>query len=145
MSKRRRPVSESGSLTSATPQSLPKKQEDLFREVLMLLEKKAIPFAVAGAVALQQHCGICRDVKDLDIFLPAENVADALGCLQRQGFECEVCDPVWLAKAWRGAYFVDLIAGMSNAVFTVDDSWISHSSPSVVMGVPPACWHPRNC
>ena len=101
----------------------------------MLLENKAIPFAVSGAIALQQHCGICRDTKDLDIFLPAENVADALGCLVKDGFECEVCDPVWLAKAYRGPYFVDLIAGMSNAVFTVDDSWIRHAHPAIVMGV----------
>lgn len=126
---------ESSSLTSSTPQKLPKKQEELFRDVLILLEKRGIPFAVSGAFALQQHCGICRDTKDLDIFLPAENVADALACLLRHGFECEVCDPVWLAKAYRGQYFVDLIAGMSNAVFTVDESWIRYSSPAIVLGV----------
>lgn len=103
--------------------------------MLMLLEKHAIPLTVSGALALQQHCGICRDTKDLDIFLPAEHVEGALGCLLKQGFECEVCDPVWLAKVYRGQYFVDLIAGMSNAVFTVDDSWIRHSEPAVVLGV----------
>jgi hypothetical protein len=136
MSERSHPSPQSGSLTSSTPQKLPKEQEDLFRDVLMLLEKQAIPFAVSGAVALQQHCGICRDTKDLDIFLPAENVADALACLLKHGFECEVCDPVWLAKAHRDQYFVDLIAGMSNAVLTVDASWIRHSHPAIVLEVP---------
>src|ERR1035441_7196833 len=135
MSKRGRPVPESSSLTSSTPQKLPKKQEELFRDVLILLEKRGIPFAVSGAFALQQHCGICRDTKDLDIFLPAENVADALACLLRHGFECEVCDPVWRTEAYRGQYFVDLVAGMSNAVFTVDESWIRYSSPAIVLGV----------
>lgn len=135
MPKRSRPSPGSSSLTSSTPQPLPKKKEDLFRDVLILLEEKAIPIAVAGAFALQDHCGIWRNTKDLDIFLPAENAAAALGCLLQHGFACEVCDPVWLAKAHRGQYFVDLIAGMSNAVITVDASWIRHSHPAIVLGV----------
>ena len=135
MAKQRRHPPEGVALTSSTPQTLPKKQEALFREVLLLLEEKQVPFAVAGAIALQQHTGICRDTKDLDIFLPAEGVAEALGCLIKHGFECEVCDPVWLAKAHRDSYFVDLITGMSNAVITVDALWIEHSQPATILGV----------
>jgi hypothetical protein len=135
MSKRPHPAPESGSLTSATPAKLPKKQETLFRDVLTLLEKKKVPFAVAGALALQQHTGICRDTKDLDIFLTAEDCARALGCLQQHGFKCEVPDSVWLAKVYRDNYFVDLITGMSNAVIVVDASWIKHSRPAPIMGV----------
>src|SRR5580658_4662908 len=135
MAKQRRHLPESGSITSSKPQKLPKKQEALFREVLLLLEEKGVPFAVSGAFALQQHTGICRDTKDLDIFLPAEEVSRALACLMTHGFECEVCDPIWLAKAYRDNYFVDLITGMSNAVITVEASWIEHSQPAEVLGV----------
>jgi putative nucleotidyltransferase-like protein len=135
MSKRNRPSPESGTLTSAKPIKLPKKQLELFRDVLMLLEARSIPFTVSGAFALQHHCGICRNTKDLDIFLPAENVSGALTCLMSHGFECEVTDPVWLAKAYRDQYFVDLIAGMSNAVITVDALWIKNSHPATVLGV----------
>ena len=135
MSKRQRPAPESGSLTSSTPPTLPKKQELLFREVLTLLEEKRVPFAVAGAFALQHHTGICRDTKDLDIFLPAEETPQALACLQQHGFRCEVADPVWLAKAYRDSYFVDLITGMSNAVIVVDASWIKHAHPARILGI----------
>jgi hypothetical protein len=135
MSKRLRHSPESGSVTSATPQRLPKKQRELFRDVLILLEENSVPFAVSGAFALQQHSGICRETKDLDIFLPAEDVSGALACLMSRGFECEVSDPVWLAKAFRDQYFVDLIAGMSNAVITVDASWIQRAHPVTVLGV----------
>jgi Nucleotidyl transferase of unknown function (DUF2204) len=135
MAKQRRHLPESSSFTSSTPQRLPKKQEAMFREVLLLLEEKRVPFAISGAFALQQHTGICRDTKDLDIFLPAEEVSDTLACLMSHGFECEVCDPVWLAKAHRNNYFVDLITGMSNAVITVDTSWIEHSQPATILGV----------
>jgi hypothetical protein len=136
MSKRQRHLPESASLTSSTPQKFPKKQEALFREVLILLEESEVPFAVSGAFALRKHSGICRETKDLDIFLPAENVSTALAYLMNHGFECEVRDPIWLAKAYRDQYFVDLISGMSNAVIRVDDSWIRHSHPTTVVGVP---------
>jgi hypothetical protein len=121
--------------TSSTPQPLPKKQEALFREVLALLEEKKVPFTVSGAFALRQHTGICRDTKDLDIFLTAEKSSIALAYLVKDGFECEVFDPIWLAKAHRDGYFVDLITGMSNAAIIVDASWIEHSHPATIMGV----------
>lgn len=55
---------------------IPEEQEALFREVLTLLEEKKVPFAVSGAFALQEHTGICRWTKDLDIFLTAELVGE---------------------------------------------------------------------
>ena len=91
---------------------------------------------MAGAFALQKHTGIWRNTKDLDLFLPSQAVPQALRHLQEQGFVTEVCDPVWLAKAHRDGYYVDLITGMSNAVITVDQSWIDRGSPMTVLGVP---------
>jgi hypothetical protein len=84
---------------------------------------------------LRQHTGICRYTKDLDLFLTANNSSLALDCLRGIGLECEVTDPVWLSKAWRDGYFVDLITGMSNAMITVEGSWIERARPAVVHGV----------
>lgn len=81
---------------------------------------------------MQPHTGICRDTKDLDIFLTAESAAHVLEHLRDAGFECEIFDPVWLIKAHRGEFFVDFITGMSNATIVVDESWISRSIPAVV-------------
>ena len=122
-------------VTSSIPGELPEEQEALAREVLMVLGQQRIPYAVAGAFALLEHTGICRSTKDLDLFLTAENWSAALRYLQDLGFECEVCDPVWLAKVRRDNYFVDLITGMSNAAVSVDDSWIRHARPAVVLGI----------
>jgi len=123
-------------VSSSQPPPFPEEQRQLFREVLQLFNAKGIPYAVSGAFALQKHTGIWRDTKDLDLFLSADDTAAALGALHAAGFETEVCDPVWLAKAHRGEYFVDLITGMSNAVITVDRSWIAHASRTEVFGVP---------
>jgi hypothetical protein len=121
--------------TSSEPLKLPVEQQALFREVLDLLELKNISYAVAGAFALLEHTGICRDTKDLDVFLTSENAALALRYLREEGFECEVCDPVWLFKAHRDAFFVDLITGMSNATIVVEDSWVARAQPALIHGV----------
>lgn len=100
------------------------------------MNERQVPYVVSGAFALQQHTGIWRDTKDLDLFLPGERVADALCYLKQDGFETEVCDTIWLAKAHRDDFFVDLITGMSNGVIVVDQSWVDRGSPADVVGVP---------
>jgi hypothetical protein len=122
-------------VTSSAPVELPEEQEALAREVLVELERQGIPYAVAGAFALLQHTGICRTTKDLDLFLTPKNWAAALEYLEAHGFQCEVCDPVWLAKVHRDNFFVDLITGMSNAALSVEDSWIRNTHPASVLGI----------
>ncbi len=122
-------------VTSSIPEEIPEQQAALFREVLIALEEKQVPFAVSGAFALRQHTGICRFTKDLDLFMTARTAAEVLADLRRRGFQCEVVDPVWLAKVRKGEFFVDLITGMSNGVLAVEESWITRASPAVVDGV----------
>ena len=128
-------MAESSSLTSATATPLPPEAASLYREVLLAMNEHGLPYAVAGAFALQKYTGIWRITKDLDLFMKTEDVPAALDYLAQQGFRCEIPDPVWLAKAHRGEYFVDLISGMSNAVIVVDDSWMDRAQPAVIAGV----------
>ena len=121
--------------SSAQPE-LHADQERLYQDVLRLLNDHRIPYAVSGAFALQEHTGVHRPTKDLDIFLTSETASRALELLSARGFRCEVCDPVWLAKAHRDEYFVDFITGMSNAALTVTDSWITRARPAVILGLP---------
>jgi hypothetical protein len=122
-------------VSSSIPTEVPQEQAKLFHELLSALEKNHLPYAVSGAFALRQHTGICRVTKDLDLFMTASTVCDALPILRESGFECEVVDPVWLSKARKGDFFVDLITGMSNGLLMVEDSWIERASPAVVQGV----------
>src|SRR5437588_8500516 len=111
-------------VTSSMEPDFDQAQRGFYQEVLQLLNEHEIPYVVSGAFALQQHTGIWRVTKDLDLFLTAESVPAALATLRAEGFHCEICDPVWLAKAHRGEFFVDLITGMSNAALVVTDEWI---------------------
>jgi predicted nucleotidyltransferase len=126
---------ESSSLTSATEVPLPPEAADLYREVLVALNEHGVEYAVAGAFALQKYTGICRITKDLDLFIKPQDVPAALGYLAQHHFRCETLDPVWLSKAHRGEYFVDLISGMSNAAIIVDESWMARAQPAMIAGV----------
>jgi hypothetical protein len=123
-------------ISSSTPPVFAPAQRALFIEVLGLFTTHRIPFAVSGAFALHQHTGIWRDTKDLDLFVIHEDVPRALDLLAAENFETEVCDPVWLCKARRADYFVDIITGMSNAVITVERDWIDRASKAEVLGIP---------
>jgi Nucleotidyl transferase of unknown function (DUF2204) len=122
-------------VSSSRQPKFPQKQESMFRTTLMVLNRCRVPYVVSGAFALQVHTGIWRTTKDLDLFLTPDDIPAALRCLTRQGFRCQVKDPVWLHKAHRNGFFIDLITGMSNAVITVDRSWIENSRPAMVLDV----------
>ena len=121
--------------TSSNAAGLPNKQHELFRDVLALFEAAGLPYAVAGGFALREHTGVCRFTKDLDLFLGPDAASEALAILREEGFTCEIRDPVWLAKAHRDGFFVDLITGMSNGVMDVDPSWIERARPTNLLGV----------
>jgi hypothetical protein len=135
MPEARPKLPESSSVTSAAPSVLSAEAASLYREVLLAMNNHGLPYAVAGAFALQKYTGIWRITKDLDLFVKADDVPSAIGYLAQCGFRCEILDPVWLAKAHRGEYFVDLISGMSNAVIVVDDSWMDRAQPALIAGV----------
>jgi hypothetical protein len=121
--------------SSCEPQ-LHSDQQRAYQDVLQTLNQDNIPYAVSGAFALHHHTGIWRTTKDLDIFLTPRNAPLALDALRAAGFQCEICDPVWLAKAHRDDFFIDLITGMSNATITVTDAWIARSKPDRILDMP---------
>jgi hypothetical protein len=91
---------------------------------------------VGGAFAVHTHTGIWRTTKDLDLLITASDLPEALERLKSKHFDTDVVDPVWLAKARRGEYFVDLITGIGNASLGVDAAWIDRGVPETVLGLP---------
>ena len=90
---------------------------------------------VGGAYALKTHTGIWRDTKDLDLFLRKDQVQRALDVLARAGYRTEMTDEIWLAKAYSGPWFVDLIFSSGNGIATVDEQWRSRATLGTVLGV----------
>lgn len=109
---------------------------DARADALRALNASGIPYVVAGAYAFFEYTGIFRDTKDLDVFLRRRDLVAAFDALGGAGFRCEMTDAVWIGKAYRGEWFVDLIFSSGNGVAVVDDRWFDHARYAEVMGVP---------
>jgi hypothetical protein len=99
-----------------------------------VLSNAGVPFVVGGAYAFFTYTGIYRDTKDLDLFPRQVDAERALEVLSADGWRTERTDEVWLYKAFKGEYFVDLIFSSGNGVATVDDLWFEHARRGEVMG-----------
>jgi hypothetical protein len=108
---------------------IPDEERDVYRRALQALNASAVPYVVAGAYAIYEHTGIYRQTKDLDIFVEPATVIPAARALHDAGFVMRLEDLHWLAKAFVGDKFVDVIYGMGNGVAFIDDQWIKHSKP----------------
>jgi len=99
-----------------------------------VLQSAGVPFLVGGAYAFAHYTGVYRDTKDLDLFLLQEDVAGALRVLDQDGWRTGYHPDGWLAKGYKGEYFVDLIFSSGNGVAIVDDAWFEHALPGRVFG-----------
>jgi nucleotidyltransferase DUF2204 len=119
----------------ATERLSPEEQDErhAHREALRILQERGLDPMVGGAYALKAHTGIWRDTKDLDLFIRKDDVQVALEALANARYRVEVTDPLWLAKAYAGAYFIDLIFSSGNGIATVDDHWRRRALTSTVL------------
>ncbi len=62
------------------------------------------------------------------MFVPEETVPRVLAVVEEAGFESDVTDPVWLAKARRGELFADVIHASHNGTGPVDESWFENAT-----------------
>jgi hypothetical protein len=98
------------------------------------LAEEGVPFLVGGAYAYASYTGIYRDTKDLDLFPRRSDAPRALDVLANDGWRTERTDEVWIYKAFRGEWYVDLIFSSGNGVAEVDDGWFLHARPGRAFG-----------
>jgi hypothetical protein len=101
-----------------------------------VLQKEGVPFVVGGAYAFCSYTGIFRDTKDLDLFPRKRDALRALRVLSADGWRTERTDEVWIYKAFKGEYFVDLIFSSGNGIANVDDLWFEYAINGEAFGKP---------
>ena len=111
------------------------REREAHRTALRILQERGLSPMVGGAYALKAHTGIWRDTKDLDLFVRKEAVNEALEALAAAGYRTEMTDPLWIAKAFCGPYFIDLIFSSGNGVATVDEHWRRRAVRAQVLGL----------
>ncbi|MFD1770962.1 nucleotidyltransferase [Sphingobacterium suaedae] len=109
---------------------------DFFKEAITLLNQSGVPYMLGGAFAMFNYTGIFRDTKDLDIFCKSSEYTAILKYFSEQGFRIEHTDVRWLAKIFKGDFFIDIIFDSVNHICTVDDTWYERSAHGVFMDLP---------
>jgi hypothetical protein len=108
----------------------------IYRRALQLLTNGDVPFLLGGAYAFARYTGVVRHTKDLDLFIRKSDVDRARQLLDADEFGTELTYPHWLAKAFCGDHFVDLIFNLGNGVGPVEDDWFEHAHAGELLGLP---------
>jgi len=109
---------------------------EFYNRTLSILDRSSLPFLLAGAYALQAYTGLRRDTKDIDIFCAPEVYPDILRTLAAEGYRTEITDANWIAKAFCGELFVDVIFASANGQIHIDKSWFDAAPEQVIFDVP---------
>jgi hypothetical protein len=107
-----------------------------YRAASRALQQAGLPFLVGGAYALEAHTGIVRRTKDFDIFMIEDDVPAALELLHGCGYQTELTFPHWIAKAFCGDDFIDIIFNSGNGICRIDREWFENAVPGEVLGMP---------
>ncbi len=107
-----------------------------YAAALRALGEADVPFLVGGGFALYLYLQRWRATKDLDLFIRAEDLESALAALAAAGFEVELTDAAWLAKAFRGSVLIDLIFCSYNGLLPVDAGWLDNAREAQLFGLP---------
>jgi hypothetical protein len=113
-----------------------KEAQAFYREALELLEQCGAEFMLGGAFAMFHYTGIYRDTKDLDVFCKSSEYPKILKFFAEKGYRTELTDVRWLAKVFKGDYFIDIIFDTVNNICRVDDTWYERAIPCQFVGMP---------
>jgi hypothetical protein len=127
---------EEGTMTSDGEGSrqLERQLFDFYETALIALTEAELPFLVGGAYALAHYTGIVRHTKDLDLFVLPDDCEPVLQVLAEAGYRTELTAPHWIAKAFYGEDFIDVIFSSGNGIAAVDEEWFAHAVEAEVLG-----------
>jgi hypothetical protein len=105
-----------------------------YANAMQVLDEANVPFLVGGAFALWYYTHICRPTKDLDLIVLPSDRDRALAALAGAGYQTETPYPHWLAKAYKGEEFIDIIYNSGNGCSPVDAEWFAHAPVARLLG-----------
>ncbi|MES2703473.1 MAG: nucleotidyltransferase [Bacteroidota bacterium] len=108
--------------------------EAFYGEALDLLDQSGIPYMLGGAFAIFNYTGLFRNTKDLDVFVRQKDYPAVLKFFAEKGFETQLYDVRWIAKIFKGEYFIDVIFNSVNNICRVDDSWLERAPEGMFCG-----------
>lgn len=115
---------------------IPEREREVYKVALEALNAAGVPYIVSGLYAVYEYTGIYRETKDLDLFFQPRHLVPAAEVLRDEGFSPRLSQSHWLAKAMYGDIQVDMIFGIGNGLFFIDQDWYDHARPAVLAATP---------
>jgi hypothetical protein len=106
-----------------------------YKEALELLNGSGACYMLGGAFALFHYTGIYRDTKDLDVYCKSSEYPKILKFFGDKGYKTELTDVRWLAKIFKGEYYIDIIFDTPNNICRVTDHWYKYAVKSEFKGL----------
>ncbi len=100
-----------------------------------MLNESGVRYLLGGAFAMFHYTGIYRDTKDLDVFCQPAEYPRILKFFAAKGYRTELTDVRWLAKVFKGEYYIDIIFASVNNIFHVDEVWYEEAHQAEFVGV----------
>ena len=108
--------------------------EAVYADALRTLTESGVPFLVGGRMRWV-HMPISIATPKISMsFCRTGDCPRLLTALESAGFQPELTDANWLAKAFKGENYVDLIFSSGNGLAPVDDLWFEHCRDAEVCG-----------
>lgn len=123
-------------LAQIVPPVTPKPTRGYYQRILRALVRHQIPCLIGGTFALEEHTGIRRATKDLDLFIEDGRWNEVATALAHEGIPTSLTFPHWLGKAGDGRHFVDLLFASGNGLCRVTSDWFVHAREMRLWGVP---------
>lgn len=120
----------------STQDTLDREASHFYQHALALLQVAQVPFLVGGTFAFENYSGIVRKTKDLDLFVRPVDCERSLQVFRAAGYRTEIKFPHWLAKAFSGNHFIDIIFNSDNGIGIVDDDWFKHGVQQTILDIP---------
>ena len=120
--------------TETTALELDPETAAYYCRALAIMQRAGVPFLVGGAYAFERYTGIARHTKDFDVFVRRRDLERVLETFKEDDFQTELIFPHWLAKAFCGEDFIDVIFSSGNGVADVDDAWFQNAIDQEVFG-----------
>lgn len=108
--------------------------ERFYQEAIDILNASGVEYLLGGGFAMFHYTGIFRDTKDLDIFCRSKDYPAMLKTFAEHGYKTELHDVRWLAKVFKGDYFIDIIFDSVHHICTVNDDWFDNASTGDFLG-----------
>jgi len=107
---------------------VPPRQWEIYAGFMAEAQRRQIPFAMGGGMAISAYSGCLRNTKDMDLFILEQDSQEVLEITRQLGLDEYLAvpyDPTWSYRSARDGYILDFLWRMLNGRSSVHPDWLT--------------------